>query len=124
MNIYIVIFQLQINITVYHCYPPLATLTHKHLCINSLLELEMTKIKFSFKANPPPECSICIRVPADIGREFSRNREYGCLLKEHIFRKTNFNYPYSLLNKLWCYTKRNDCSLCRAECVYIVERKE
>ena len=38
---YFVILRLQINLTVYHYYPPLAILTHKHLVIDDLLELEL-----------------------------------------------------------------------------------
>ena len=47
------IWRLHINITVYHQYPTLAILAHKHLGIDALLELEMTKFWFSFKAQPP-----------------------------------------------------------------------
>ena len=49
---YFLILKLQIILRIYHHYPPLATLTHKPLCINELLELEMTKIQFSFMAKP------------------------------------------------------------------------
>ena len=38
---YFVIWGLQINITVYNFYPPLKILTHKHLVIDALLELEL-----------------------------------------------------------------------------------
>ena len=52
---YFVKQRLQINHTVYHLYPPLAILTHKNLVIGALLELEleMTKIWFSFNAKAP-----------------------------------------------------------------------
>ena len=53
MCMYFMIWRLHINITVYHQYPTLAILAHQHLGVDALLELEMTKFWFSFKAQPP-----------------------------------------------------------------------
>ena len=39
-------------LTVYHQYPTMAILAHKHMGIHDLLELEMTKCLFSFKPQP------------------------------------------------------------------------
>ena len=53
MCMYFMIWWLHINLTVYHQYPTMAILAHKHLGIDALLELEMTKSWFSFQAQPP-----------------------------------------------------------------------
>ena len=47
------IWWLHINLTVYNQYPTLEILGHNHLVIDALLELEMTKCWFSFKAQFP-----------------------------------------------------------------------
>ena len=95
---YFVIWWLQINLTVYHQYPPVAILTHKYLGVCALLELEleMTKIYFSFKAKPP-EYSICIRVPSNVGRVYFQSRVNCCLLNGYFTRKLIDTF----LNESW-----------------------
>ena len=45
-------------------------------------------------------------------------------MKEHFNIKTNFHFPYSLLNKLlWC-SDRNDCNFWHAQCMNIVAHRE
>ena len=50
---YFMIWRLHINLKVYNQYPTMAILAHKHLVIDALLELEMTKYWFSIKAQSP-----------------------------------------------------------------------
>ena len=94
MCMYFMILRLHINLKVYHQYPTLDILAHMHLGIDALLELEMTKFWFSFKAQPPK----MQHMHQSLSRRWVRiyPKQIKLLFVEGTFNQKN-QLPFSLL---------------------------
>ena len=87
------IWRLYLNLTVYHQYPTLAILAHKHLGIDALLELERTKLLVFIQGTTPQNTEYASESQSvDVGGGYTQNR-FLFFVEGTFHQKTQLPFP-------------------------------